>query len=91
MNPPAGPGDAPDEPLDIPWSELSPEALTGVLESFVLREGTDYGEVELTFDEKLARLRAAVQGGEARIVFDPATESVTVLPRDGTRVLTSRP
>jgi uncharacterized protein len=79
------------EPVDIPHAELSPDALTGVLENFVLREGTDYGEVELSFEEKVAHLRAAVERGEARIVFDPATESVTVLPRDGARVVTSRP
>ena len=69
------------EAVDIPFDLLTPEALAGVLENFVLREGTDYGEVELTLAEKVARLRAAVERGEARIVFDPETESVTVLPR----------
>lgn len=68
--------------VEIPFDLLSPEALAGVLESFVLREGTDYGAVELTFEQKVAQLRAAVERGEARIVFDPDTESVTVLPRE---------
>jgi len=68
--------------VEIPLELLSPEALAGVLESFVLREGTDYGAVELTFEQKVAQLRAAVERGEARIVFDPDTESVTVLPRE---------
>lgn len=68
--------------VEIPLELLSPEALAGVLESFVLREGTDYGAVELTFEQKVAQLRAAVVRGEARIVFDPDTESVTVLPRE---------
>ena len=45
--------------IEIPFESLTPEALTGVLESFVLREGTDYGEVELSFAEKVARLRLA--------------------------------
>ena len=68
--------------VDIPLALLTPEALTGVLESVVLREGTDYGEQELSFEEKVARLRAAVERGEACIVFDPETESVTVVPAD---------
>jgi uncharacterized protein YheU (UPF0270 family) len=51
-----------------------------VLESFVLREGTDYGEVELSFEDKVARLRAALKRREARILFDPQTESVTLMP-----------
>lgn len=68
--------------VEIPLDLLSEEALAGVLESFVLREGTDYGEVELTFEQKVAQLRLALQRGEARIVFDPETESVTILPDD---------
>ena len=37
----------------IPWQELSTETLDNLIESFVLREGTDYGmqEKTLTFDE----------------------------------------
>lgn len=65
--------------IDIPHDLLSPESLTGVLESVVLREGTDYGEVELTFAEKVERLRSAIERGEARIVFDDETETVTVV------------
>jgi uncharacterized protein YheU (UPF0270 family) len=66
--------------VEIPFDLLSPEALAGVLESFVLREGTDYGAVELTFEQKVAQLRAAVECGEARILFDPDTETVTLVP-----------
>lgn len=68
--------------VEIPFDLLSAEALASVLESFVLREGTDYGAVELTFEQKVAQLRAAVERGEARILFDPETETVTLLPRD---------
>lgn len=66
--------------LEIPWQELSGAALTGVLEAWVLREGTDYGEVERDFASKVAELRALVERGEARLLFDPATRSVAVVP-----------
>jgi uncharacterized protein YheU (UPF0270 family) len=69
--------------VEIPHGLLSPEVLQGVLESVVLREGTDYGEVELTFEQKVAQLRNAVERGEARIMFDPVTGTVTVLPAEG--------
>ncbi len=64
--------------VEIPYELLSPDALTGVLENFVLREGTDYGAVELSFEEKVGRLRAQVESREVRILFDPETESVTL-------------
>jgi hypothetical protein len=70
------------EPVEVPHGTLSPEALRGVVEAFVLREGTDYGAREFTFEEKVAQLLAALARGEARILFDPTTESVTLQPRD---------
>ena len=65
----------------VPYTELSAELLRAVVESFVLREGTDYGEQELPLDEKVARMMAQLKRGEAGIVFDPDTDSVTILPR----------
>jgi uncharacterized protein YheU (UPF0270 family) len=69
------------EPVEVPIAALSPEALRGVVEAFVLREGTDYGSREFTHEEKVAQLLAALQSGEARILYDPATESVSLLAR----------
>ena len=67
------------EPIIVPHSELSPEALRGVIESFVLREGTDYGEHEYSLDEKVAHVLKQVQRGEARIEFDAESETVNLV------------
>ncbi len=69
------------DPVEVPWREISPAALRGVVEAFVLREGTDYGAREFTHEQKVAQLLAALERGEARILYDPATESVTLLAR----------
>jgi uncharacterized protein len=77
--------DAPEEdaePIEIPHTLLSPDALLGLVESFVLREGTDYGAHEFTHEQKVAQVMAQLESGDARIVFDPETESVTLLVRD---------
>jgi uncharacterized protein YheU (UPF0270 family) len=66
--------------VQVPYTELSAELLRAVIESVVLREGTDYGDQELTLDEKVARMMAQLRKGEASIVFDPDTDSVTILP-----------
>lgn len=75
------PADAPTEPVEVPFTALSPDALMGLMESFVLREGTDYGDREFSHEQKIAQVRAQLQSGEARIFYDPETESVTLLPR----------
>jgi len=67
------------EPIIVPYRELSAEALRGVIESFVLREGTDYGEREYSLDEKVAHVLRQLERGEARIEFDAVTESVDVV------------
>jgi uncharacterized protein len=70
--------DPPQEPVVIPHKELSPDALQGVVESFVLREGTDYGERELSLEQKVRDVLRQLERGEAQIVFDPNTESVDI-------------
>jgi len=72
-------GAAPDY-VQVPYTELSAELLRAVVESFVLREGTDYGQRELSLEEKVARMIGQLKRGEASIVFDPDTDSVTILP-----------
>ena len=79
---PAPPGaDAPalTEPIVIPPAGLSAEALRGVIESFVLREGTDYGEREYSLEQKVAHVHAQLERGQARILFDPETNTVTLV------------
>jgi uncharacterized protein YheU (UPF0270 family) len=69
--------------IEVPYGELSAELLNAVIESFVLREGTDYGEREISLEDKVARVIGQLQRGEARILFDPESESVTVAVRQG--------
>ena len=66
-------------PVVVPHTELSPEALRGVVESFVLREGTDYGERDVPFETKVAQVIRQLERGEARIMFDPVTQSVQIV------------
>lgn len=72
-----------DEPVEVPPQALAPATLRAVLEAFVLREGTDYGAVERSFEEKVADVRRQLDRGEARLVFDPCSGSVTLVPTAG--------
>ena len=65
--------------MEIPHRELGEEALRGVVESFVLREGTDYGQRDHALEEKIAAVMRQLDRGEAVIVFDPETGSVDIV------------
>jgi len=67
------------EALEIPYRELSSDALRGVIEAFVLREGTDYGETHHSLEDKVQQVLRQLERREARIVFDPNTESVDIV------------
>jgi uncharacterized protein YheU (UPF0270 family) len=68
-----------NEPVAVPHTELTEDVLRAVIESFVLREGTDYGEKEFSLDQKVARVKLQLERGEAQILFDPETDSVAIV------------
>jgi uncharacterized protein len=67
------------ERIEVPYTQLSPDTLRSVVESFVLREGTDYGEREYSLPQKVAHVMRQLERGEAHIVFDAASESVQIV------------
>lgn len=71
-------GDEP-APIRVAPDDLAPETLRAVIEAFVLREGTDYGFEETSLDTKVGQVLAQLQRGDAHVVFDPASESVTIV------------
>jgi len=67
------------EPVVVPYTELAADLLHAVVESYVLREGTDYGEKEYSLEDKVAHVISRLKRGEARIVFDPESETVSII------------
>lgn len=65
----------------IPHRRLSPEALCGVIEAFISREGTDYGEHDVPLATKILQIRQQLDAGTAVMVYDQETESFTMQPR----------
>ena len=66
-------------PIRLAPDDLEPDTLRAVIESFVLREGTDYGVHETSLEDKVAQVLIQIRRGEAHITFDPATESVSIV------------
>jgi len=71
-------GESP-QPVVVPYTELAADLLHAVVESYVLREGTDYGEKEFSLEDKVAHVISRLKRGEARIVFDPESETVSII------------
>ncbi len=66
----------------IPHDQLSPEALQGLIEDFVTRDGTDYGLEEVSLERKAEQVRRQLGRGLVVIIFDTQSESVTLVTRE---------
>ena len=63
----------------IPWQSIESDTLDNLIEYFVLREGTDYGEEEVSLAQKVAQVREQLQRGEALLEFSEEHKSVTII------------
>ena len=66
----------------IPVNRLSPEALQGVIEEFISREGTDYGEREVSPETSFRQVKQKLQKGLAVLIFDDETETTNIFAAD---------
>jgi len=66
----------------IPYTELSEQALRTLIEDFVTRDGTDYGQEEISAQEKSERLLALLEAGEVLISYNEETETCGLLARE---------
>jgi uncharacterized protein len=71
--------DEPYKPVMIPHSALAADLLRGVVEAFVLREGTDYGAREFSLEQKVVHVMLQLERGEAQISFYPKSQSVDLV------------
>lgn len=68
--------------VEIPLERFSEDILRKIIEEFIGREGTDYGTREVTWESKIQDVRRQLERGDARVVFDPATETTNILTAD---------
>ena len=64
----------------IPYTELAPETLKSLVESFVLREGTDYGDAEVSLTRKTEQVIDQIKQGKVLIVYSELHETCDLMP-----------
>jgi|688.fasta_scaffold1095271_2 uncharacterized protein YheU (UPF0270 family) len=69
----------------IPHTAISVDALKGVIEEFVSREGTDYGATSFSLESKVASVVKQLESGQAFLVFDPASETCDIVMKGSKR------
>jgi len=65
--------------LVIPHRQLSPDALSGLIEEFVTRDGTDSGYTRGSLAENVAMVRRQLDAGQALVAFDNLTKTCNIV------------
>ena len=73
----------------IPFEQLDKDTLYNLIESYVLREGTDYGEQEFSIESKVAQVNKQLKNGEAMVFFSELHESVTIISKNEFKAMQS--
>ena len=69
----------------IPYQDIGADTLTQLIEHFVLQEGTEYGEFDISLAEKVLQVREQLASGKVVIVYSELHESVNIVPKDQVR------
>ncbi len=68
--------------MKIPHDQLDKDVLYEVLKEIVTRDGTDYGEVELSTEAKITAANQALKNGKACLYWDADSETASLKPAD---------
>jgi uncharacterized protein YheU (UPF0270 family) len=66
----------------IPLDTLPKETVNAIIESFVLREGTEYGSEDISLSDKIQQVYQQLKQGSALLVYSELHETVNILPAD---------
>ena len=65
----------------IPIDELDKDTLFAIIEHFVLSEGTDYGEHEVSLVDKVNQVHQQLLNKDAFVVYSELHETVNIVPK----------
>ncbi|MCO4786898.1 MULTISPECIES: YheU family protein [Marinomonas] len=65
----------------IPFDSLDSDTLNNVLNDIVSRDGTDYGEYDLSTEQKREQALRSLKSGEAVLLFDTESETIQLVSK----------
>jgi uncharacterized protein len=68
--------------MKIPYEQLEKEVLYELLKEIVTRDGTDYGNTEVSTEAKISTALGALTSGKATLYWDADSETASLKPAD---------
>lgn len=61
--------------IEVPYDQIDPETLRALVEEYITRDGTFYGNKEMPMDQKIDMVIDQLKSGEATITWDLSLQS----------------
>ncbi len=68
--------------VEVPYKQLESDTLKTFIETFIIREGTDYGEVKMALDQKIDLVTEQIKAGEAVLMWDTDLQSSNIVLKE---------
>jgi len=70
-----------EEGVDVPYQDVNPETLRNMIEEFVSRDGSDWGDAGGTMEAKIDQVLRQFKAGKIKVVFDLASQTANIVPK----------
>jgi len=71
----------------IPFEQLSPDALRGLIEDFVTRNGTDYGDIEVSLETRVKQVMRQLKSSDVVITYNHDEACCNIITKEDARIL----
>ena len=68
-----------EEGVEVPYERLDPETLKNLVEEFVSRDGTNWGDVDGALENKVAQVMSQLRNRKAKVVFDLNSQTANIV------------
>ena len=65
--------------VDVPYDQIDPETLRNMIQEFVTRDGTDWGDPGCALEDKIAQVLKQLKNKQVKVVFDLKSETANIV------------
>ena len=68
-----------EEGVDVPFEQISRDALRSMIQEFVTRDGADCADVGCTLEDKIEQILQQLRDKKVKVVFDLTAQTANII------------
>ncbi len=69
-----------EQGVEVPYEQLEPETLERLIEEFVTRDETNWGDLDSALEKKIGQVMDQLRNKKAKVVFDLTSQTANIIP-----------